>query len=116
MYGVIRTANAAPGGLLPAELILSRVEGEIIPRFCRIPGFLAYYLLRATDDRIVTITFFDSPEGARQSTAMVREWAMHNRDEFGDIELDAIEGAVEEGEVKLATIARPEARGTQPLA
>lgn len=104
MYGVIRTATAAPGGLLPAEEILNRVEGEVVPRIHRLPGFLAYYVMRTTDDRIVTITFFDTAEGARESTALVREWAQHNREEFGDILIDAMEGAVDEGEVKLSTV------------
>lgn len=104
MYGVIRTAVAAPGGLLPADLILSRVEGEVVPRLRQLPGFLAYYVMRTTDDRIVTITFFETPEGARESTDVVRRWALGNRDEFGDIVIDAVEGTVDEGEVKLSTM------------
>ena len=104
MYGVIRKATPAPGALLPAEQIMSRVEGEIVPRLHAIPGFLAYYVMRTTDDQIVTITFFETPEGARRSTALVGEWARHNRDEFGDIAIEAIEGEVDEGEVRISTM------------
>lgn len=104
MYGVIRRASAVPGALLPAERILSRVEGEIVPRLHAIPGFLAYYVMRTTDDQIVTVTFFETPEGARRSTEIVTEWASHNRDEFGDVAIEAVEGVVDEGEVRLSTM------------
>lgn len=53
------------------------VQEEFIPTIKKIPGFVAYYVVDIGDDRLLTISIFETEEGEveaiRLAQAMVRE-------------------------------------------
>ena len=78
MYATIRIYTAAPD---LADQLAARV-GEVEELISSVPGFQAYYLLR-TDGGCTTISVFDNPSGAEESSRRAAEYL---REHAGEIQ------------------------------
>lgn len=100
MYTVVR--RYAPIGTSTRKSDLAeRVEHSFLPVLTRVPGFLSYYLLFTEDDRLVSISVFETKEGADESIRLAAGWIRE------DMALDLSEGPeVSGGDVLLHAEAR----------
>ena len=74
MYAVVRRYTGA--GELADALVERRQEVEQLLR--GVPGFRAYYALRANDGAVATITVCDDRAGTSESSHRAAEWVRHN--------------------------------------
>ena len=54
--------------------VTRRVQEEFVPRIKEIPGFTGYYIVRGEDGELVSISVFETWEGAEASNRLSREW------------------------------------------
>ena len=76
MHTIIRQYDAQRGQM--SELMRS-IQDEFIPMVSAIPGFVSYEALDA-GDRLVTISTFDSKEGAEESTRRAAKFVEEHPD------------------------------------
>ena len=74
MYAVVRRYTG--GGQLADALVQRRQEVEQLLR--SVPGFRAYYALRANDGAVATITVCDDQAGTSESSRRAAEWVRQN--------------------------------------
>ena len=74
MYAVVR--RYTNGGQLADALVQRRQEVEEV--LSSVPGFRAYYALRANDGTVATITVCDDQAGTSESTRRAAEWVRQN--------------------------------------
>jgi len=74
-YMAIRQYHIIPG---TGEEFLHRVQAGFVPIISRIPGFIAYDALLVGNDRIVSISVFDTPLGVIESTPRALQWVQEN--------------------------------------
>lgn len=74
-YMAIRQYHIIPG---TGEEFLHRVQAGFVPIISRIPGFIAYDALLVGNDRIVSISVFDTPLGVIESTPRALQWVEEN--------------------------------------
>jgi hypothetical protein len=55
-----------------------RVEAGFVPLLRVQPGFISYSLVHAGNGVVVSITVFETREGAEQSNRMAAEWIVQN--------------------------------------
>ncbi len=72
-YTVIRRYQLLPDASL--EDLVERVKAGFVPIVSRIPGFQEYLFVDAGDGAHLTISLFDDPSGAEQSTRNAARWA-----------------------------------------
>jgi hypothetical protein len=75
MYMAIRQYHIIPG---TGEEFLHRVQAGFVPIIRRIPGFIAYDALLIGNDRIVSISVFDTPLGVVESTPRALQWVQEH--------------------------------------
>lgn len=73
MYASIRRYRTPD----PEEIRL-RVETGFLPMLRRQPGFVGYALIHAGNGVMVSVTTFDTREGADESNRMAAEWIAEN--------------------------------------
>ena len=71
----IRQYLITPG---TGEEFLHSVQTGFVPIISRIPGFIAYDALLVGNDRIVSISVFDTPLGVIESTPRALQWVQEN--------------------------------------
>ena len=76
MHTTIRLYDAQRGRI---SEILQSIQDEFLPLVTAIPGFVAYEALDA-GDRVVTISTFDSKEGAEESTRRAAKFVEEHPD------------------------------------
>ena len=74
MYAVVR--RYTNGGQLADALVQRRQEVEQLLR--GVPGFRAYYALRASDGTVATVTVCDDQSGTSESSRVAAEWVRQN--------------------------------------
>ena len=74
MYTVVRRYTGA--GPLARAMVERREEVEEVLR--GVPGFRAYYALRARDGTVATITVCDDQAGTSESSRRAAEWVRQN--------------------------------------
>ena len=74
MYAVVRRYTNE--GQLADALVQRQQEVEELLR--GVPGFRAYYALRANDGTVATITVCDDQAGTSESTRRAAEWVRQN--------------------------------------
>ncbi|MDP8922354.1 MAG: hypothetical protein M3O34_05690 [Chloroflexota bacterium] len=74
MYAVVRRYTG--GGQL-ADALTQRRQ-EVVDLLRGVPGFRAYYALRANDGTVATITVCDDQAGTQESTRLAAEWVRQN--------------------------------------
>ncbi len=74
MYAVLRRYR--DGGQLADMLVQRRQDVEQL--LSSVPGFRAYYALRANDGTVATITVCDDQAGTTESTRRAAEWVRQN--------------------------------------
>jgi hypothetical protein len=55
-----------------------RVNQEFLPFITNTPGFVAFYVIDAGNGVFVSVSVFDSREGAEQSNRLAAEWIAKN--------------------------------------
>jgi heme-degrading monooxygenase HmoA len=78
VYATIRSYS----GTALADALATR-QDEIRPVLETIDGFRAYYLLRTTDDKTVSISVYDDQAGAEESTRAAAAWVGENLADLG---------------------------------
>jgi hypothetical protein len=72
-YTVIRRYQLLPDASL--DELVERVKAGFVPIVSRIPGFQEYLFVDAGDGSHLTISLYDDPSGAEQSTQNAASWA-----------------------------------------
>jgi len=75
-YSVVRRYQLLPDASM--EDLVERVNTGFVPIVSRIPGFQEYLFVDAGDGAHLTISLYDDPSGADQSTRDAASWAAEN--------------------------------------
>ena len=75
-YTVIRRYQLLPDASM--DELVERVNTGFVPIVSRIPGFQEYLFVDAGDGAHLTISLYDDPSGAEQSTRDAASWAAEN--------------------------------------
>ena len=75
-YTVIRRYQLLPDASM--EDLVERVNKGFVPIVSKIPGFQEYLFVDAGDGAHLTISLYDDPSGAEQSTQNAASWAAEN--------------------------------------
>jgi hypothetical protein len=75
-YTVIRRYQLLPNASM--EDLVERVKAGFVPIVSRIPGFQEYLFVDAGGGAHLTISLYDDPSGAEQSTQNAASWAAEN--------------------------------------
>ena len=75
-YSVIRRYQLVPDASM--DDLVERVNTGFVPIVSRIPGFQEYFFVDAGDGAHLTISLYDDPSGAEQSTQDAASWAVDN--------------------------------------
>lgn len=75
MYSVIRRYNINPG---TADKIIQRVNESFLPELRNVPGFVGYWLVKADEGSIVSVSIFEERDGAEQSNRLASTWVRGN--------------------------------------
>ena len=75
MYSAIRKYTIKPKFM---DEVMQRIQGEFLQIISREPGFTAYYAVRVGDDEVLTISVFETQDGAEGSTPLAFEWVNKN--------------------------------------
>lgn len=94
MYATIRR-YAAKNPSATKDLftgLKQRIEDGFLPRLQDVPGFHCYYVVNADNRELVTVSIFETPEGAKESTRRAAAFVKTDpvRDQLKDPEI--IEG------------------------
>ncbi len=54
--------------------LVKKVDESLVPSLSELPGFNGYYLIEAGNGIMSSISFFDTPEQADDSTRVVSTW------------------------------------------
>lgn len=75
MYAAIRHSKAKSG---MAEELARRIKEGAIPIISDVEGFMAYYVVYASDDTVTAISIFNDFAGAEESNRRGLAWAEQN--------------------------------------
>ena len=75
MYAAIRHSKARSG---KAEELAERIKEGAIPIISDVEGFMAYYVVYASDDTVTAISIFNNFAGAEESNRRGLAWAEQN--------------------------------------
>ena len=74
-YLAIRQYQLAPGHTM--EELHAAVESGFMPIVKQVPSYREYFLVE-TGDGVISISVFDDPAGAEESTARAADWVQQN--------------------------------------
>jgi hypothetical protein len=75
MYAAIRQSKAKTG---MAEELTRRIKEGAIPIISDVEGFMAYYVVYASDDTVTAISIFNNFAGAEESNRRGLAWSEQN--------------------------------------
>jgi hypothetical protein len=75
MYAAIRQAKAKTG---MAEELTRRIKEGAIPIISDVEGFMAYYVVYASDDTVTAISVFNGFAGAEEANRRALSWIEQN--------------------------------------
>ncbi len=96
MYAAIRKYSIIPEF---REEVMLRIKGNFLFLISQEPGFLSYYALLGENNEIITISIFDTLEGAQGSTPLAFAWVQKNIAQFVQGEPEVTTGRVFAGSV-----------------
>ena len=79
MYTTIHTYYIKPGS---GSLLKQRIQRLVEPRINSLPGFVGYYLLEVSSDRMTSIRIFDSKVHADIANGPTSLWMRDALDDF----------------------------------
>src|SRR5687767_10049557 len=59
--------------------LVKKIDEELVPKLCELPGFSGYYVLEAGNGVMSSIGFFDTLEHADESTRVASGWVRENK-------------------------------------
>ena len=91
MYATIRRF-AAKNPSSAKDLFIDlkqRIEDKFLPRLQEIPGFHCYYVVNADNRELVSVSIFETTDGAKESTRRAAEFVKTDpaRDQLKDPEI-----------------------------
>ena len=95
MFATIR--RYTPKGAIPdngMQQVGRQIQEEFVPLAREIPGFHAYYVVNVRDRELVTVSIFETREGAAQSTKRAAEYVLENRLPFELNPPEVLEGEI----------------------
>jgi hypothetical protein len=80
MFVTLRRYSPKNGAITKASLDLLRrqIHDEFLPKAQSIPGFRGYYLVNVDNKELLTISIYDSAEGAADCTRCAAEYTLRN--------------------------------------
>lgn len=75
VYMAVRKYSILPGR---GEEFLQRVQEGFVPIVSQLPGFIAYHALQVGNDQVTTISIFNTPVGAVESTPSALQWVQEH--------------------------------------
>jgi hypothetical protein len=75
VYMAIRKYSILPG---TGEEFLQRVQEDFVPIVSQLPGFIAYHALPVGNDQVASISIFNTPVGAVESTPSALQWVQEH--------------------------------------
>jgi hypothetical protein len=75
MFSVIRRYNITAGS---ARKIVQKIKEGFIPLLSRERGFVSWQLIDPGDGTLVTVSVFETKEGAENSSRLASEWVRTN--------------------------------------
>ena len=75
MFAVIRRYNTHEGS---TEKIVQRVRDGFVPLISKLPGFVSYDVVRASDGTLLSVSVFESREAADSSNRLASDWVHDN--------------------------------------
>jgi hypothetical protein len=75
MFAVIRRYNTIQQSV---EKIEQRVRDGFVPLVSRLPGFVSYDVVRATDGTLLSVSVFESRQAAEDSNRLASDWVHDN--------------------------------------
>lgn len=75
MFAVIRRYNINPG---TADRITQRVNESFLPQMRSVRGFVGYWLVKADESSIVSVSIFEERDGAEESNRLASTWVREN--------------------------------------
>ena len=73
MYASIRRSRSDRG-----SEVVRRVGGEFVALLRRAPGFVSYHLVDAGNGTFVSVSLFETREGAEESNRIAAAWVAQN--------------------------------------
>jgi hypothetical protein len=62
--------------------VVRRVKEGFVPSIRETPGFVSYFVLTPRQGEIVSVSVFESPEGAQESNEKAEQWVRQNLSEL----------------------------------
>jgi len=80
MFVSIRRYSPKNGAITKAslELLRRQLHDEFLPVLQRISGFHAYYVVNLQDRELLTLTFYQTPDGLAECTRCAAEYTVRN--------------------------------------
>ncbi len=79
MFAAIRYYRTDPDS---TESVVRRVKEGFVPFIRETPGFVSYFVLTPRQGEIVSVSVFESPEGAQESNEKAEQWVRQNLSEL----------------------------------
>jgi hypothetical protein len=54
--------------------VVGKVNETFVPQLCELSGFAGYYLIKADNGIVTSLSLFETPEHAEESTKLVSKW------------------------------------------
>ncbi len=79
MFAAIRYYRTDPDS---TESVIRRVKEGFVPFIRETPGFVSYFVLTPRPGEIVSVSVFESRDGAQESNEKAEEWVRQNLSEL----------------------------------
>jgi hypothetical protein len=79
MYASVRRYTVGAGSL---DSLMHRVDDEFAPAISQEPGFVAYFMIHASDACVETISIFHDEAAAADSNELAADYVRENLGEF----------------------------------
>src|SRR5579884_4207018 len=109
MYAVIRRYSIKD--ISDLDEIVRLAEEGFVPLIKQTPGFVAYHLMNAGNNTVVTFSLFHDRSGAEQSTRTAASWVQQNLARYVQGTPEVTSGEVIIHELKLSCVSRVPVKG-----
>jgi hypothetical protein len=77
MHATVRRYEGVDAGR--TDELTKKVDETLIPNLSKLPGFGGYYLIEAGNGVMTSISFFDTPAQADESTRIASDWVQNEK-------------------------------------
>jgi hypothetical protein len=91
MFAAIRRFSFKPGTV---DEVMHSIESEFVPSLAQIPGFVAYHVVDIGENKAISVSVFESKDGAEQSSRLADEVVRGKLSRLGATHLEILTGEV----------------------